>query len=205
MPPHFSRFAAGVTTETAFDVLAAARRLKAAGKDVIELEIGDSPFPTSPAAAEAGVEAIRADHCHYGPSNGLPEFRRAASEYVNREYGLRTNAEQVVVGPGAKIFEQLFCEAMLDPGDQVLVFSPYFPTYPPNIARRGAKMWLSPLKQDRDFRPNLDDVQRFVSAGPDGEGHLFEQPAQSDRRRGAGGRLESAGGPGARHERRRVL
>ena len=52
--PEFSDFAAGVTTETAFDVLAIARQLKAAGKTVIELEIGDSPFATTPAAAAAG-------------------------------------------------------------------------------------------------------------------------------------------------------
>ena len=52
MPPRFSQFASSVQTETAFDVLAVAKQLKAAGKDVIELEIGDSPFPTSPAAAE---------------------------------------------------------------------------------------------------------------------------------------------------------
>ena len=50
----FSDFAASVTTETAFDVLAIARQLKAAGKTVIELEIGDSPFATTPAAAAAG-------------------------------------------------------------------------------------------------------------------------------------------------------
>lgn len=166
MTPQFSRLASSIQVETAFDVLAAARRLKAAGKDVIELEIGDSPFPTSPAAAEAGREAIRADRCHYGPSIGLPEFRQAASDYVNREYGLKTTADNIVAGHGAKIFEQLFCETFLNPDDGVLVFSPYFPTYPPNIARRGARMWISNLKQAHDFRPNLDDVERFLAEDP---------------------------------------
>ncbi len=163
MAVSFSEFARSVTVETAFTVLAAARRLAAAGKDVIELEIGDSPFPSSPSALEAGIQAIRDGHCHYGPSIGLPEFRRAASDYVNREYGLATTAEQVVAGPGAKNFEQLFCEAFLDPGDGVLVFSPYFPTYPANIARRGARLCLSTLKASRRFRPNLDDVRRFLT------------------------------------------
>jgi len=176
MSVQFSDFAGSVDTETAFDVLAKARGLQAAGKDVIELEIGDSPFPTSPSAVEAGVQAIRDDKCHYGPSIGLPEFRQVASEYVNREYGLQTTADSVVTGPGAKTFETLFCEAFVNPGDGVLVFSPYFPTYPPNIARRGARMVLSALKQSRDFRPNLDDVEKFLAEDPSPKAIFLNSP-----------------------------
>ena len=79
MPATFSRFASAVEGETAFTVLAIAKRLIAAGKDVIELEIGDSPFPTSPAAIDAGIRAINENQTHYGPSLGLPDFRSAAS------------------------------------------------------------------------------------------------------------------------------
>ena len=162
MPASFSHFAASVKEETAFTVLAVARRLIAAGKDVIELEIGDSPFSTPPNALEAGLQAIREGLCHYGPSLGLPEFRQAAADYINREYGLATTASNIVAGPGAKNFEQLFCEAFLNPGDGVLVFSPYFPTYPANIARRGARICLSTLRAARSFRPDLGDVRRFL-------------------------------------------
>ena len=158
----FSEFATSVKAETAFTVLAVAKRLLAAGKDVFELEIGDSPFPTTAAAAQAGIQAIQDGHCHYGPSIGLPEFRQAAAEYVNREYELSVTADCIVAGPGGKNFEQLFCEAFLNPGDSVLVFSPHFPTYPPNIARRGARMCLSELRQSTSFRPDLADVRRFL-------------------------------------------
>jgi len=82
------------------------------------------------------------------------------------QYGVDCTAENVVVGPGAKIFELLFCETFIDPGDGVLVFSPYFPTYVPNIARRGGRVWFSALRQDRQFRPNLDDVARFLETDP---------------------------------------
>ena len=166
MPVSFSEFAASVTVETAFSVLAVAKKLKAAGKDVIELEIGDSPFPTTTAAEAAGLQAIRDGHSHYGPSTGLPEFRQAAAEYVGREYGLTVEAENIVAGPGAKNFETLFCETFLNPGDGVLVFSPYFPTYPPNIARRGARMVLSALKQSHSFRPDMNDVRKFLTDEP---------------------------------------
>ena len=97
MPATFSTFASTVQGETAFTVLAVAKRLLAAGKDVIELEIGDSPFPTSPAALLAGIQAIDAGHTHYGPSLGLPGFRAAAAEYVRRQYGLPVTADHVVV------------------------------------------------------------------------------------------------------------
>ncbi len=164
MPAQFSQFASSVGVESAFSVLAIAKRLIAAGKDVIELEIGDSPFPTPPKAIEAGVQAIRDGHSRYGPSLGIMDFRNAAAEYVNREYGLSVTGEHVIAGPGAKNFEQLFCEAFLNPDDGVLVFSPHFPTYPPNIFRRNARMVISELKAANDFRPSLDDVRRFLSS-----------------------------------------
>ena len=166
MPATLSRFASAVEGETAFTVLAVAKRLMAAGEDVIELEIGDSPFPTSPQGLEAGLQAIRDGQTHYGPSIGLPEFREAASAYVNREHGLETTAEHIVVGPGAKIYEQFFCEAFVDPGDGVLVFSPHFPTYPANIERRGGRLVVSRLRAAHDFRPSLDDVARFLAEDP---------------------------------------
>jgi aspartate aminotransferase len=161
--PTFSDFASSVTVESAFSVLAIAKRLIAAGKDVIELEIGDSPFPSPPKAIEAGVQAIRDGHSRYGPSLGILGFREAAAEYVNREYGLSVTSDHVISGPGAKNFEQLFCEAFLNPGDGVLIFSPHFPTYPPNVFRRNARVVLSELKASHDFRPSLDDVRRFLS------------------------------------------
>jgi len=162
--PSFSKFASGVTTETAFDVLAIAKQLKAQGKTVIELEIGDSPFPSTANGVAAGIKAIQDDQCHYGPSIGMPDFREAVAQYVNDEYGLDVLSENVTAGPGAKIFETLFCEAFIDPDDGVLVFSPYFPTYPPNIERRGGRIVYSELRQENAFRPNLQDVADFVES-----------------------------------------
>jgi aspartate aminotransferase len=174
--PSFSRFASSVGVETAFSVLAVAKRLMAGGKDVIELEIGDSPFPTPPRAIEAGVDAIRAGHSRYGPSLGIAEFRLAAAEYVSREYGVSATAENVIAGPGAKNFEQLFCEAFLNAGDGVLVFSPHFPTYPPNIFRREARMVLSNLQASHDFRPDLADVKRFLAEDPSPRAIFLNSP-----------------------------
>jgi aspartate aminotransferase len=89
-------------------------------------------------------------------------FREAIAHNYRREFGIDVSVENVVVGPGAKVFEQFFCEAFVDPGDAVLVFTPHFPTYLPNVERRGARAVLSPLRQENQFRPNLNDVESFV-------------------------------------------
>lgn len=162
MPVTLSSFAQGLTSETAFDVLAVAKRLKARGKDVVELQIGDSPFPSTQSAIQAGLQAITDGATHYCASLGLPSFREAIARNYRQEFGVDVTADHVIVGPGAKVFEQFFCEAILNPGDAVLVFTPHFPTYGPNIDRRGAHMVLSPLRQENQFRPDLNDVAKFL-------------------------------------------
>jgi aspartate aminotransferase len=157
-----SEFAKNLNVETAFTVLAVAKQLKAQGKDVVELEIGDSPFESTAAAKAAGEQAIRENQSHYCPSPGLPVFREAAAKFVKDEFNIPAKAENVVVGPGAKIFEQFFCEAFLNPGDGVLVFSPHFPTFLPNIERRQARAVLAPLAQENEFRPDVAAIERFL-------------------------------------------
>lgn len=163
MTVHFSRFAQGLTTEAAFEVLAVARRLQAAGKDVVMLQIGDSPFATTAHAAEGGIQAIRDGQTHYCPSHGMPQLRQAAAEHMNAEYGLNLTADNVVIGHGAKVFEQFFCEAFIDPGDEVLVFAPHFPTYVPNIQRRQGRIVFSHLKLENEFRPPLGEIEAFLA------------------------------------------
>jgi aspartate aminotransferase len=171
-----STFARGLTSETAFDVLAVARRLKAGGKDIIELQIGDSPFPSTRHAREAGIRAIQENATHYCPSLGVQTFRETVASNYRREFGVDVTAENIVAGPGAKVFEQFFCEAFLDPGDAVLVFSPHFPTYGPNIERRGARPIFSTLRQENEFRPDLNDVERFLKSTPRAKAIFLNSP-----------------------------
>ena len=171
-----SAFARGLEAETAFDVLAVAKRLKAQGKDVIELQIGDSPFPSTRNAGTAGIKGIQDHATHYCPSLGLQSFREAVAADYRREVGIKVTAENVVVGPGAKVFEQFFCEAFLDPDDAVLVFTPHFPTYGPNIQRRGARVVYSPLRQEHQFRPDLNDVERFLRTTPRAKAIFLNSP-----------------------------
>jgi aspartate aminotransferase len=153
-----------------------ARRLKTKGKDIIELQIGDSPFPSTRHALQAGVRAIENHATHYCPSLGLPGFRETVARNYAREFGVKITSDNVVVGPGAKVFEQFFCEAALDPGDAVLVFSPHFPTYPPNIERRGARIVYVPLRQADQFRPDLNAVEDFVKRTPRAKAIFLNSP-----------------------------
>jgi aspartate aminotransferase len=171
-----SEFARSLTVETAFTVLAVAKELQANGKDVVELEIGDSPFDSTAAARAGGISAIENNQSHYCPSPGIAPFREAAARFVRSEFGIEATAKNIVAGPGAKVFEQFFCEAFLNPGDGVLVFSPYFPTYLPNIARRSARAVLQPLLQSNEFRPVTADIERFLAEDPQPKAVFLNTP-----------------------------
>ncbi len=171
-----SEFAKSLNVETAFTVLAVAKQLKAKGKDVVELEIGDSPFDSTASAKSSGTLAIQNNQSHYCPSPGLPEFREAAANFVKSEFNIPAAANHVVVGPGAKVFEQFFCEAFLNPGDGCLVFSPYFPTYVPNILRRSARPVFASLKQSNGFRPTAADIEHFLNTDPSPRAIMLNSP-----------------------------
>ncbi len=171
-----SSLASRLSAESAFTVLAIAKRLQAEGKDVVELEIGDSPFPSTPHAKAAGLRAIEENLTGYCPSLGLAELREAAARSVRAEFGIEATAENVVVASGAKPFEQYFAEALLDPGDGVLIFSPHFPTYIPNLQRRGARAVVVPLSAEHGFRPRASDVARFLAEDPKPRGIFLNSP-----------------------------
>lgn len=175
-PVSLSSFAQSLTTETAFDVLAVARRLQAGGKDVIALQIGDSPFPSTASARAAGKRAIDTGMTRYGPSLGLLEFRETIAKTVNAEFHIPATADNVVVTPGAKPIELFFCEAFLEPGDAVLVFEPAFPTFVPNIVRRGGVPVFYPLRQEHGFRPNPVDVEHFIHTQPKAKAIFLNSP-----------------------------
>ena len=122
---------------------AGARRPRARTSSSWRSATARSPARRTP--RRAGIRAIEENETGYCPSLGLPEFRAAAARFVSAEFGYSATAENIVVASGAKPFEQYFAEAVLDPGDGVLVFSPQFPTYVPNLERRGARAVLVPL------------------------------------------------------------
>jgi aspartate aminotransferase len=145
-------------TESAFEVLARAKALEASGRRVIHLEIGEPDFATPDHIVEAGVRALRAGHTHYCPAPGLPELREAAAAYLSRSRGIVVDPERVVVTPGAKPILFFGVLATCDPGDEVIYPDPGFPIYRSVIEWAGATPVALPLREDRGFALDPDDL-----------------------------------------------
>ncbi len=116
-------------TETAFEVLARARALEARGKKVVHLEIGEPDFDTPRYIRDAAARALEEGFTHYGPSAGLPEFRKTIADIWRAERGIPCDADNVVVTPGAKPIMFFAMLALLEEGDEVLYPNPGFPIY----------------------------------------------------------------------------
>jgi len=116
-------------TESAFEVLARAKAMEAAGHKIIHLEIGEPDFPTAVHIVEAAVEALRAGHTHYVPAPGIPLLREAVAAFLERTGRMRTTPDRVVVTPGAKPIMFFTILALANEGDEVLYPDPGFPMY----------------------------------------------------------------------------
>ena len=150
-----SNFARSLSVETAFTVLAMARSLKAAGKDVVELEIGDSPFDSTAAARAGGMEAIEDNQTHYCPSPGLPEFREAAAEFVRDGVRHPGRAREHRGRPGRQGVRAVLLRGLLEPRRRRAGLQPAFPDLrPEHRAPRRAR------------RADAADGRRTASARP---------------------------------------
>jgi aspartate/methionine/tyrosine aminotransferase len=150
-------------TETAFEVLVKARALEAKGRDVVHLEIGEPDFDTPRHIIEAGKEALDGGYTHYGPSAGLPELRAAVAQDVSRSRHIRVTPEQVVVTPGAKPIMFYVILALAQAGDEVIYPNPGFPIYESVIRFVGATPVPIPLREERDFSLDVDELRRLVT------------------------------------------
>ena len=150
-------------TETAFDVLVKAKALEAQGRDVVHLEIGEPNFDTSKNICDAGVKAIRDGYTHYGPAAGLPELREAIAKYISDSRGIEVSVDEVAVTPGAKPIMFFGILSCVDEGDEVIYPNPGFPIYESVINFVGAKPVPVPLREEVDFRFDLDALRDSVS------------------------------------------
>jgi aspartate/methionine/tyrosine aminotransferase len=150
-------------TETAFEVLVKARALEAKGRDVVHLEIGEPDFDTPRHIIEAGKEALDGGYTHYGPSAGLPELRAAIAQEISQSRQIQVTPEQVVVTPGAKPIMFYVILALAQAGDEVIYPNPGFPIYESVIRFVGATPVPIPLREERDFSLDVEDLRRLVT------------------------------------------
>ena len=149
-------------TEQAYVVLAAARRLEAAGHKVVHLEIGEPDMPTPPHVVEAGVRALRDGLTRYALAAGVPELRAAIARSLAAR-GVRAGPDNVVVTPGAK--PMLFCAALalIEPGVDVLTPDPGFPIYESVVRFAGGRPVYYPLDETRDFAPHVAAIAQRIT------------------------------------------
>jgi aspartate/methionine/tyrosine aminotransferase len=151
-------------TESAFEVLARAKAMEAAGHKIIHLEIGEPDFPTASHIVEAAVEALRAGHTHYVPAPGIPPLREAVAAFLERTGRMRTTPDRVVVTPGAKPIMFFTILALANEGDEVLYPDPGFPMYESITSFAGAVPVPVPLRERNGFRIDTDELARLVTS-----------------------------------------
>ncbi len=133
-----SRRIGSIAESATLAVDAKAKALKAAGRPVIGFGAGEPDFPTPDYIVDAAVEAARDQRFHrYSPAAGLPELRKAVAEKTLRDSGYSVDPSQVLITNGGKqaVYESF--ATLLDPGDEVIVPSPYWTTYPEAIRLAG--------------------------------------------------------------------
>lgn len=143
-----------------------ARKLKAEGRDIIDLSAGEPDFRTPSWIADAAVEGIRAGHTGYTPAAGIPELRRAIADRLSEgaAEGWKVLPQGVVVTCGAK--QALFnaCFALFGPGDEVLVATPFWTSYPEIVTLARAEPVFVSGNEARDFRLTAEDLERARTA-----------------------------------------
>jgi aspartate aminotransferase len=136
-----SRRIGAIAESATLKVDAKAKALKASGRPIISYGAGEPDFPTPEHIVEAAVAAVLDPKNHrYTPAAGLPELREAIAEKTRRDSGLAVSASQVIVTNGGKQAVYQAFQALLDDGDEVLVPTPYWTTYPEVIALAGGVM-----------------------------------------------------------------
>ncbi len=159
----FANRTAHLKPEGAYQVLARANQLEAAGRSIVHLEIGQPDYPTFENVSWAGVEAIRTGKTRYTPPAGMPSLREAIAEDSGKRRGIQFTADEVVVSPGGKpnlFFPTL---ALVEPGDEVIYPNPGFPTYEAMIKVAGGIPVAVPLLEENQFSFDLAAFDKLIN------------------------------------------
>ena len=129
----------GIAPSATIEISDRAKRMNREGIDVISLSIGEPDFDTPAHITEACIEALHRGETHYAPSKGIPELRQAIADKITTENGFQATADDVIVTCGAKdaIYEAV--EAVLNPGDEVLLLDPSWVSYEAMVQIAGGK------------------------------------------------------------------
>ncbi len=140
-----------------------ARDLRAQGHDIISLSIGEPDFDTPKFIIEAAKEALDEGYTHYTPVPGLIELREAICRKLKRDTNLTYTPNQVVVSNGAKQTIYNLCQVLLNPGDEVILFTPYWVSYEAIIKLAGGVIVKLIADVNTDYKVSAQQVEEAIT------------------------------------------
>ncbi|MFH1017407.1 MAG: pyridoxal phosphate-dependent aminotransferase [Pseudomonadota bacterium] len=140
-----------------------AKALQASGVSIVNLTAGEPDFSTPPNVCEKAFDAIRRGETRYTATSGIPELRRAVAQRATGTYGREFGAQEVVVTSGAK--QALFNAslALLDEGDEAVIFAPYWVSYAEMVRLAGANAVIVKTDRSSGFMPTPEQIRNAVS------------------------------------------
>lgn len=142
---------------------AKARELKAQGKDVISLSIGEPDFNTPDVVKEAAKKAIDDNFTHYPPVPGYADLKEAVCEKFRRDNGLEFKPEQIVVSTGAKQCLFQVCQVLLNPGDEAIIPTPFWVSYKEFVRLAGATPVFVKTQIENDFKVTPEQLEAAIT------------------------------------------
>ncbi|MFL3058046.1 MAG: pyridoxal phosphate-dependent aminotransferase [Candidatus Neomarinimicrobiota bacterium] len=137
---------------------ARAAELRAKGEDVINFGVGEPDFNTPDHIIEAGKQAMIDGYTKYTPGSGMLELKEAIQTKLHNLTGINYKPENIIVSNGGKQSLSVVCQALFDSGDKVLIFSPYWVSFPEFVRIAGAEPLLINTIPDKQFEPDFDDL-----------------------------------------------
>ncbi len=158
-----SKRAQNVPPSATIAVTAKAQQLKAQGVDVVGFGAGEPDFDTPDYIKDAAIEALKKGHTKYTAAAGIIELRTAIAEKLEKENGLKYSPDQIIVNMGGKhsIYEAM--QAVLDPGDEVILQTPYWVTYPEAIKLADAVAKIIQTDKNNDYKITPQQLQSAIT------------------------------------------
>ncbi len=165
---NFSKRIPRLGTENAFSVIEKAKKfereiLKPKGKHLIYLQIGEPSFNTPSNINQATIKAIKNNKTHYTPTLGIPELRAAIAEKTKASTGVNYQKEDVLVTSGAKPIIFYTVNALIDPGDEVIIPNPGYPIYGSVTEYLGGKVVPLELKEKNNFCLDIKELEKKIT------------------------------------------
>ncbi len=145
-------------------ITAKAKDLQAEGVDVVNFGAGEPDFDTPDNIKEAAIKAIREGFTRYTAASGIPELKQAICAKLKRENGLDYAENQIIVYCGGKHTFYNLAQALLDPGDEVVIPAPYWVSYPPMVSLAGGVPVIIEAGQEQDFKITPAQLEKAITA-----------------------------------------